>query len=52
MYKQKFVYEYLLAHLFTITKNLKDTNCPLVDEWMNSNAPIQWNIIQSPKIRY
>ena len=35
-----------------ITKSLRDTNCPLVDEWMNSNAPIQWNLIQSPKIRY
>lgn len=23
--------------------------CPLVDEWMNSNAPITWKIIQSPQ---
>lgn len=52
MYKQKFVYGYLLAPLFTITKSLKDTNCPLVDEWMNSNAPIRWKIIQSPQIIY
>ena len=50
MHKQKFVYGYLLAPLFTITKSLKDTGCPLVDEWMNSNAPIRWKIIQSPKL--
>ena len=43
---------YLLAPMFTITKSWKDPNCPLVDEWMNSNVPIQWSIIQSPKIRY
>ena len=43
---------YLFAPLFTITKSWKDPNCPLVDEWMNSNAPIQWSIIQSPKVIY
>ena len=46
MSTQKLLHGCLLAPLFIIAKTWEEPNCPSVDEWINSDAPIQWNIIQ------
>ena len=41
-----------IAVLFTITKTQNQPNCPLMDEWINTQCLyIQWNIIQPQKGR-